>query len=155
MKSILGKIRSRNALKKQSDKICFKYNHGEIPSLQTSFFIGLDWIEEGGYFLHVNPKVDTTEDKLDFFEMLKVAASSPVKSDVLDKLLEIDLGAQEIEIDQNQDYLSPLLLIHFLSQLRMLVKNGLKKGYYVQDQKLGFKSQRKDIGIRVCSKESS
>ncbi len=84
--------------------------------------------------------------------MLKVAASSPVKSDVLDKLLEIDLGAQEIEIDQNQDYLSPLLLIHFLSQLRMLVKNGLKKGYYVQDQNLDSKVKGKILALESVRK---
>ena len=97
---------------------------------ETSYYIGIDHIGDSGKIIHVEPKVDTDTNKVDYYKVLEKAFSGDLNLEETKGLFEIKFNQRLIQIDQEQDYLSPLLFAQFLNLLKSIVNKGLRKSYY-------------------------
>lgn len=103
---------------------------------QTGYFIGLSWVLDKKKVLHVKPKLDKETDKIDFLKMLSICFKHPETLKYIDDLFEINFQEPLIKIPQQHDMITPLLLVHFLQLVQIIVKKGLKKGYYKVENNL-------------------
>ncbi len=131
---------------KNNNQLCFdiKYN-GENDSykLDSSYIIGVNWIVKGKLPIYIKPKLNNDTHEVDYLKMLFEALKETENIDHLDNLYTIDFNAPLIEIEQQQDILSPLLIIEFLTILKQIVKKGLKKSYYDVSQNLNTRVKGK------------
>lgn len=118
-------------LKKRGQQNCFTITKDASDQhLQLSYFIGVDWIIEKDTALYVAPKLNIEGRQTDYQKMLFSALKHPEVTQYTDELFEIKFDSPCIEITQQQDLLTPLLIIHFLQLTKEIVKKGLKKSYY-------------------------
>lgn len=110
---------------------------------ETSYYIGVDHIGDSGKIIHVKPKVDTDTNKVDYFKILQQAFSGDLKPEETKGLFEIKFNQPLIQIDQEQDYLSPLLFAQFLNLLKSIVNKGLRKSYYRVERNMTAKVKGK------------
>lgn len=112
----------------------------EHYKVSTSYFIGIDWLPEEEWAVSVYPKLDLDKDsdkKTDVFSMLFNCLKHPhITEKDTDELYHIKFDKPYIAIEKERDYLTPLLLIHYLQVLKRLVKKGIKKGYYKKSENL-------------------
>jgi hypothetical protein len=128
-------------------------------SLEAGYFIGVDWVIANRKAIVVFPKLDTrisevfedadadidalagvpTKNKgepeprlenIDYFKMLQQCFTSSNIHEETDDLINIDWHAPEITIDQDADFLTPLLVVKFLKILKAIAQKGLRKSYY-------------------------
>lgn len=109
---------------------------GEKRLLQPSFFIGADWLIKNELAIYVAPKVDVNNQQIDYLQILYSCLSRPDIAKYTDQLYEIKIDQNYIEIQQEQDLLTPLLIMQFLQLLKEIVKKGLKKSYYSVERNL-------------------
>lgn len=113
------------------NNLCFSLNKTEQGyRAETSYYIGIDHIGATGKVIHVEPKLDTDSNKVDYYKVLQQAFSGDLKPNETKGLFEIKFNEPLIKIDQEQDYLSPLLFAQFLNLLKSIVNKGLRKSYY-------------------------
>lgn len=110
--------------------------NGEKRLLQPSFFIGADWLIKNELAIYVAPKVDVNNQQIDYLQILYSCLSRPDIAKYTDQLYEIKADQKYIEIEQEQDLLTPLLIMQFLQLLKEIVKKGLKKSYYSVERNL-------------------
>jgi 5-methylcytosine-specific restriction enzyme subunit McrC len=128
--------------------------------IEGGYFIGVDWINEEES-VSVLPKmninvletfarnIDGDSDdsgmdhfsnietkELNYIKMLSDAIRHPVVAQHIEGLILIDWKAEEIEIEQKDDALTPFLIVQFLSLLKKIVKKGLRKSYYQTSENL-------------------
>jgi len=121
----------------QNDAICFEVTTAR--KINNSYFIGVDWITKEKAVL-VHPKVNAiTNEKVDYIQMFISALTHPDVLDHADKLYEVKFDQPLIKIKQQNDFLTPLLVIQFLRLVQEIVKKGLKKSYYVVERNLHAK----------------
>jgi hypothetical protein len=104
-------------------------NKDDHYHLSLSYYIGVDWIPDTNQPIYVAPKLNTklkedgTQDnniniedikQTDYLKMLFSALKHPEVSKYTDELFEIKWDSPQIEITQQQDLLTPLLVIQFL-----------------------------------------
>ena len=109
---------------------------GEKRLLQPSFFIGADWLIKNELAIYVAPKVDVNNQQINYLQILYSCLSRPDIAKYTDQLYEIKIDQKYIEIEQEQDLLTPLLILQFLQLLKEMVKKGLKKSYYSVERNL-------------------
>ena len=109
---------------------------GEQRFLQPSFFIGADWLVKNELAIYVAPKVDADNHQIDYLQILYSCLSRPDIAQYTDQLYEIKTDQKYIEIEQEQDLLTPLLIMQFLQLLKEIVKKGLKRSYYSVERNL-------------------
>lgn len=117
-----------------------------IISLESSYFIGIDWlVEEANIPFKVLPKLENAQDnyRIDFLKMLTEALTEPDNITHLSGLIHIDTHAKPIVIQQKQDFVTPFILITFLNLLQRIVKLGLKKGYQTKKENFNAKVKGK------------
>jgi len=112
-------------------------------SVQLSYFIGADWISEGEQAIYVEPKISGASSKTDYLKMLFSALKHSEISNFTNELFEIKWGSKLIEINQQQDLLTPLLVVQFLRIVQRIVRKGLKKSYYKVEHNLNGKVKGK------------
>ena len=107
---------------------------GISSNLQASYFIGADWLVEKKLSLVVLPKIE----KIDFVQMLLCALSVDRQEEVdyFAKCYGVETNQPAIETDADQNYLTLILLIHYLSQVERVVKHGLRKDYQTEESNL-------------------
>lgn len=110
---------------------------------KLTYYIGLDWIIPNETALYVAPKLDKNSSKTNYLKMLQDSLTSTETIAFADNLYQIHFDEPLIEIDKDQDLLTPLLLIQYLKSLESIVKKGLKKSYY---------RVKKDLKSRVKGK---
>ncbi|MGG8495257.1 5-methylcytosine restriction system specificity protein McrC [Tenacibaculum sp. TC6] len=110
---------------------------------ETSYFVGVDWIVENELPIYVKPKLDDDASEVNYVKMLFDVLKEPENYNHLDQLCEINFEKPSISIEQNQDLLTPLLLIQYLNILKKIVQKGLKKSYYVVSRNLNAKVKGK------------
>jgi 5-methylcytosine-specific restriction enzyme subunit McrC len=117
--------------RKNENALCF-HIHTEEEKLccKTSYFIGVDWVIENRLPVYVQPKQNNETTEIDYLKMLFEALEEPENFEHLDDLCEIYFDKPAILIEQNQDLLSPFLIVQFLQILKKIVQKGLKKSYY-------------------------
>ena len=119
---------------------CYSIEKNEIDTnsykLSTSYFIGVDWIEEDSSAIYICPKLNKKGKELDFIGMLFSAMKHQDVAKEIDQLYEVNWDSTLIPIEQKSDFLTPFLIVEFLSLLKIIVKKGLKKSYYKVEKKL-------------------
>jgi 5-methylcytosine-specific restriction enzyme subunit McrC len=155
---------------KRKNSHCYlKTLHDEGVNIEIGYYIGVDWLIENHSAVIVAPKLNTRlEDiinaeknnqievdnsnnvsakgkivNIDYFAMLRQCLDTDYLYTEIDELVHIDWNAKEIPIKQNEDWLSPLLVVKFLNVLKSIVRKGLKKSYYPTIQNLNSKIKGK------------
>lgn len=124
------------------DLFYFKFSE-DNRGLETSYYIGVDWIKEGDLAISVRPKLGGDAYDVDVLSMLAEALEDPENVNHLDGLLTIDFGRQPIIVNKQEDLLSPFLLVLFIQVLKTIVNKGLKKGYNTKTESLRSKIKGK------------
>ena len=116
---------------------CLSYSikEGNL-SYQTSYYIGLDWLEVGKLAAYVKPKMDDGLRQIDYIRMLSDILGNVKTHSHLSDLICIQFDKPYIEIQSKDDDLSPFIILQFITLLRKLVQKGLKKSYYVVEENL-------------------
>jgi len=130
-------IESDILFKKDKKRKCIEnIIEGQNRLLQPSFFIGADWLVKNELAIYVAPKVDVDNQQIDYLQILYSCLSRPDIAKYTDQLYEIKIDQEYIEIQQEQDLLTPLLIMQFLQLLKEIVKKGLKRSYYSVERNL-------------------
>lgn len=123
--------------KKDEKRKCIEnIKNGEQKLLQPSFFIGADWLVKNDLAIYVAPKVDVDNQQIDYLQILYSCLSRSDIAKYTDQLYEIKTDQKYIEIEQEQDLLTPLLVLQFLQLLKDIVRKGLKRSYYSVERNL-------------------
>lgn len=113
-------------------------------AISNSCFIGVDWIIENKKAIYIEPKLNNeSTQQTDYLKMLFSALKNPEVAKHTDDLFEIRWDKTLIEITQQQDLLTPLLVIQYLQLVKEIVRKGLKKSYYKVENNLYAKVKGK------------
>jgi 5-methylcytosine-specific restriction enzyme subunit McrC len=113
--------------------------------VKTGYYIGIDWITENKSAIYVEPKLNNNSRQTDYLKMLFSALKHAEVANYTEGLFEIKFDKPYIEIEQNQDLLTPLLIVQFLQVVKTIVRKGLKKSYYKVENNLNSKVKGKII----------
>ena len=108
--------------------------------VRGSYFVGVDWVEQGQVAIQVNPKMNDGFE-VDYVRMLNEALSEPDNYDHLRDLVTIDFNKPAIKIRQQRDVLSVFLVTEYINMLQRIVRNGLKKNFYFVEENLRSKAK--------------
>lgn len=117
--------------------------------LNTSYCIGVDWLDDKSA-IYIAPKLNSKSAneeinlvEVDYIKMLFSSLKYLETSYEINDLFEIKWNKPEIEIKQAQDLLTPLLVIQYLSLVKIIVRKGLKKSYYKVEHNLNSRVKGK------------
>ena len=123
---------------------CIQVLYGrESLSLKMSYFIGADWLVRNQQAIYVAPKINNSVQEVDYLGMLQSCLTHGSIAKNTKDLYYIKLNEPFIEIDQQMDLLTPLLIMQFLQILKSLVKKGLKQSYYKVERNLNSRIKGK------------
>ena len=123
---------------------CIQVLYGrESLSLKMSYFIGADWLVKNQQAIYVAPKINNSVQEVDYLGMLQSCLTHGSIAKNTKDLYYIKLNEPFIEIDQQMDLLTPLLIMQFLQILKILVKKGLKQSYYKVERNLNSRIKGK------------
>lgn len=117
------------ALLKQPSKL-IESIEVEQKRFQSGYFIGLSWLADTGKVLYVTPKLDSSASQIDYLRMLSESLKYPEILKHGDDIFKIEFDKPNIKINQQQDLITPLIIVYFLQIVQTIVRKGLKKGYY-------------------------
>lgn len=117
--------------------LCFD----DFGQLWSSYFIGIDWLKEEESYIVVEPKIKN----LDYVKMFVYCLNHPDISKYLKKVYNIDFKKAPIETKNENWDLTPFLIVHFLSLVETITKQGLKSNYITRDENLRGKIKGKII----------
>ncbi|MFM9989239.1 5-methylcytosine restriction system specificity protein McrC [Flavobacterium sp.] len=144
---------------------CYIFEKKEISfELKADYCIGLDWLENSGRYLYIEPKLNTKSSQLfdaitnseevisevdeklinisseirelDYLKMLLQITNVPESNSEIKDLVKIYWNAKPIEIEQKEDKLTPFLVVQYLQLVKTIVRKGLKKNYYKVQENL-------------------
>ena len=101
----------------------------------ASYVIGAQWFDADKNL----PLVITTKhgcDRIDFLKMFSTCLYSGIEAQEFAKIYEVDMNQPRIKAPELKSVLSPLIVVHFLSTVREIVKRGLKKDYVQREGNL-------------------
>lgn len=128
--------------KGNSKCVCFAIEKDR--TVNNSFYIGTDWLVENEQAVYVQSKVNKESDKqINYLAMLFQALKHAEVFDHTKDLFEIKWDKPEIKINQQQDLLTPLLVVQFLQIVKIIVRKGLKKSYYKVEHNLNSRVKGK------------
>ena len=102
---------------------------------ELSYFVGVDWISKTKA-VYVAPKLTEGPNQTNYLEMLFSALKHPEIATHTEDLFEIKWDKEQIKISQQEDLLTPLLVVQYLQVVKEIVRKGLKKSYYKVEQNL-------------------
>lgn len=107
---------------------------------RASYYIGACWLKEGEIAAAVTPKME-----LDYVEMLRIALAVDTEHEInyFSQCYGIDFDRPSIVLNQNINYLTPLLIAHFIAITEKIIRKGLKKGYVYREENLQNKIKGK------------
>lgn len=110
---------------------------GIDKELVASYYIGADWLIPGEYYAVVLPKMQG----VDYMEMFVTALEVDSKAEVnyFASCYGIRFNEPSIEVPEELNQLSPLLLLHFISLMERLVEHGIRKDYITVEENLQSK----------------
>lgn len=106
---------------------------GHSSGYYASYVIGAQWFDEQESLV-ITPKVGC--DRIDFLRLFSSCLQSGIEAEALSKIYEIDLEQPRIKAPELQSVLSPLIIVHFLSVVREVLRAGLKKDYVQREENL-------------------
>lgn len=101
-------------------------------NLWSSYYIGIDWIKENESYIAVEPKIEN----LDYVKMFVHCLNHPEISKFIKEIYHIDFQKAQIETQNANWDLTPFLVVHFLSLVETITKQGLKSNYIVREENL-------------------
>ncbi len=104
--------------------------------LHTSYYVGVDWIFPNEKAIYIEPKLNVGGRQTNYLKMLFSALRQPEARKYSEDLFEIKWDKTPIAITQDQDLLTPLLVVTYLNLVKDIVRKGLKKSYYKIEQNL-------------------
>ena len=109
----------------------------EHITLKTDYYVGVDWLI-GEEYIYVAPKMNHREEgvEINFLKMLLEIYTSDIEVKHTQDLIKIYWKEPQITIEQQKDFLTPFLVIQFLQLLKRIVRKGLKKSYYKEEENL-------------------
>jgi 5-methylcytosine-specific restriction enzyme subunit McrC len=113
---------------------CFSLTKRETGwVMSSSYFVGIDWLEEGKSAVRVKPKFDHEDNQIEinYLSMLEEALKEPKNFDQLDGLLYVDFNRPSIPVPRQDDMLSLFLVSEFLHVIKRITDKGLRKSYYL------------------------
>lgn len=122
------------------NKICVRISND--LKVETNYYVGVDWLNEHKA-IYVQPKLNRDAPQTDYLQMLFTALKNPDVANYTKDLFEIKWDKPYIKIEQQQDLLTPLLIVQFLSITKEIVRKGLKKSYYKVEQNLNSRVKGK------------
>ncbi len=128
---------------KKSIYHCYFNKDKDNHFLTTSYYVGVDWIVQNTSAIYIPPKLDINTKQTNYLKMLFDALKHPEVLKHTSELFEIKFDDTPIEIKQEQDLLTPLLVVQFLGIVQQIVKKGLKKSYYRVEKNLTAKVKGK------------
>ncbi|MCG3860678.1 hypothetical protein I3247_03540 [Psychrobacter sp. Ps5] len=108
-----------------------------------SYFIGADWLVKNQQAIYVAPKINDGVQEVDYLGMLQLCLTHDDIARNTKDLYHIKINEPFIEINQQMDLLTPLLIMQFLQTLKILVKKGLKQSYYKVERNLNSRVKGK------------
>lgn len=144
--------------KYKNEKIdCFRiYSDVEKKehSISNTYFVGVDWInKEHSHAIYIEPKLNSNSiEQTNYTQMLFSALEDSEVANHTDELFEIKWNEPTIEITQQQDLLTPLLVVQFLKVVKEIVRKGLKKSYYKVENNLYAKVKGKVLVSQTIRK---
>lgn len=125
--------------------LCFRCSKkGEEFHMETSYFVGVDWMSEGTLPIYVYPKQNIDKNtEVDYLNMLNEALQERENIDHLSDLVHIDFDKQYIKISQQQDMLSIFLVTEYIQLIKRIVSKGLRKSYYNIEENLNSRVKGK------------
>ena len=103
---------------------------------KTGYFIGLTWLTNTGKVLYVTPKLDSATSQIDYLRMLSEGLKHPEIVNYTNDLFKVEFEKPRIKINKQQDLITPLIIVYFLQVVQVIVRKGLKKGYYKVEENL-------------------
>ncbi len=130
--------------KQMEGRKCIEITHDNISKkLNSHYYIGTDWLYKNEVAIYVAPKLNDDAQQTDYLNMLFSCLRHSDVANFTSNLYEIKFEEPFIEIEQQQDLLTPLLVVQFLQVLKTIVRKGLKKSYYKVEQNLNAKIKGK------------
>ncbi|WP_227429695.1 McrC family protein [Psychrobacter sp. I-STPA6b] len=104
-----------------------------------SYFIGADWLVKNQQAIYVAPKINEGDKQIDYLGMLHSCLTHGDIAKNTKDLYHIKLNEPFIEINQQFDLLTPLLIMQFLQLVKDIVRKGLRQSYYKVEHNLTCK----------------
>lgn len=114
----------------------------------VSYYIGVDWLIEKESYIAVSPKVEN----LDYVKMFVHCLHHPEISKHMGGTYHVDSKKPSIRIDTAKWDLTPFMIVHFLSLIDKIVKQGLKSNYIVREENLHSKIKGKIVWSQQIKK---
>ncbi len=111
--------------------------------VHTSYFVGVDWAVKNECAIYVEPKINNEIHQTDYLKMLFEVLKHSETEHYTRDLFHINFEETPINIPQQQDMITPFLLVYFLGVVKNIVKKGLKKSYYTVEKNLVAKVKGK------------
>ena len=128
----------------EKNERCVQVIYGKDSlSLKMSYFVGADWLVKEQHAIYIAPKINEGAQEVDYLGMLQSCLTHGDIAKNTKDLYHIKLNEPFIEIDQQMDLLTPLLIMQFLQTLKSLVKKGLKQSYYKVERNLNSRIKGK------------
>ena len=115
----------------------------EETRLKTSYFVGISWLIPGKVPFRIRPKLDNSEQEIDYFQMLKVALEEPQVEGHLSNLIKIDFSQEPMVISAKEEGLTLFLVVQFVSLLEKLLRRGLLRSFHQEVDKYNNKIKGK------------
>lgn len=129
-------------------KLDFEIRESEVKFLglcpfnySVSYYIGVDWLKENESYIAVKPKID----KLDYIRMFMHCMELPDMYKYVKDIYHVDFTRAPITLSTEDWELTPFLIIHFLSLLEKITKQGLKKNFIRKEENLNGKIKGKIV----------
>lgn len=114
----------------------------------SSYYVGAAWLKKNSRPLVVRPKIDN----IDFLGIFSDALMDNVSPAYFQKAYSIKLDAPFIEDGALNAVLTPLMVAHFLSVMRLLLASGLKRSYIIREENLKNKVRGHILPLRNLQK---
>ena len=123
---------------------------GIDQNFHASYYIGASWLIKNELAVVVTPKIPNIDFVQMFISALEVDTAK--ESNYFSKCYGIMLDEPQIETKEQQNQLTPLLVMHYISLLERLTKRGLKKDYVVFEDNLKSKVKGRILFARHLQK---
>lgn len=121
---------------RESNERCLSLRRtGDNIMATGSYFVGIDWVEQGEVAIQVSPKLNDGFE-VDYVRMLNDALSEPANYDHLQHLVTIHFNKPSIKINQQHDILSIFLVTEYIHLLQRIVHKGLRKDFHLVEHNL-------------------
>ena len=121
-----------------SNKICLDLDFkDDLISMQTGYYVGIDWLIPNQWVVHIPPKVDKADKQTDYLSMLFTCMKDKEIARYIKRLCDINFSKPDIEVDSRDDLLTPFLVAQFMNLMRVRYSPMSRPNYHKIKIELG------------------